>query len=155
MLALLFEVAVATFFIAFLIHGLKRYKARRLLYSIVVVGAMMGLQEYFVMSLGLYHYNFAILIGNVPLAIVVGWIIVSYVSFEVALRTRSFLVGAIAGSLADLLLEPLAFLGSLWIWRVDNLSVLTYWNAPIGNAFGWLLWCFIGAKLFNMLLKLK
>ena len=153
MYAVVFEVAVGILYLATIHHAIKRHNGERLLVACGIVGTIMWLQEYLamnVLSSNLYHYNgFSTWLGDVPLAIVLSWIVVYYVSFTVSVKTHSYLVGALAGSTVDLALEPLAFLWGLWIWRPDTYSILTYWTAPIGNAFGWLLWCFIGAQIFN------
>lgn len=155
MLAVIFEVAVAILFVVFVVHGLRRYAYRRFVYTIVLLGALMWLQEFSAQTLtGAYCYSgFSVMLANTPLAIVLAWIMASYVAFQVMLRTSKPFLGACIGASVDFALEPLAFYCGLWTWKTPPFPDLLYFTAPFANLLGWLFWCYCGSLLFGKILK--
>lgn len=110
------------------------------------------LMEGLTMSLFESHtYNgvFPAPIGEVPLAIVLGWVVILFISHEIvqALQIpRSNVAFIMMGALAvniDLMLDPLAEAVGLWHWNIAN----SFYGVPLGNFLGWFLIVF----LFNHL----
>ena len=94
-----------------------------------------------------------------PLAIIMGWIAVAYLSYLIATKLHNATLGVLGGCSIDLLLEPLAYYTGLWVWYSTPYSVITYFGAPPGNAIGWFLLTFLGSKIlehgFSKSLKLR
>lgn len=155
LLTLLVEIVVAILYIAIVVDATRKYTFQSLLVSFGSVGLLTWIIEYSAITVtnGYYYSGFSLGLLNVPLAVPLGWIIVNYAAFEISVKTRSFSVGVLSGWCIDLLLEPLALLLSLWVWQVNALSIVAYWNAPLWNAVGWILLCYAGIAIFHRTLK--
>jgi uncharacterized membrane protein len=106
---------------------------------------------------GLFGPNYpgyAFWVGQVPLWVELGWVIVAISLFvlfhEGRLPGRSpFLQAACAGLVAiniDLVIDPVAVTNSLWQWINPSVDIL---GVPIYNFFGWFCLIFFYDLLFN------
>ena len=103
---------------------------------------------------GPHYAGYFFWVGQVPLWIELGWVIVAMSLFvlfhEVLLRGRSpFLQAATAGLFAvniDLLIDPVAVANSLWQWINPSVYLL---GVPIYNFAGWFCLIFFYDLLFN------
>lgn len=146
---LLFEISLTALFLVALVHGSK-YGLRRLLTAFLLIGLICTLEENVVMTLtGNYAYQgYHLWVGELPVAIALAWVVVAYLGFQLSLRVNSLLATTSVASI-DALLEPLAYNFNLWTWYPTVPSPVHYFDAPIGNAIGWVILTYIGIKILS------
>jgi len=133
-----FELFLVLLFFAVLIHSILIYQVRRLGLAFSIIAIVVTVEENSAMYFtGNYSYppSYHLWIGDFPVAIMLAWIVVSYLGFLAAGKLNVFL-GAITASSIDALLEPLAYYFNLWTWHPTVHSPIYYFNAPVPNAFG-------------------
>jgi uncharacterized membrane protein len=176
----LFEIVSATLFALALVHGMRRYNPRRLLIALATVAVMMIAEENAVMTVtnNYAYYEYHLWVGGLPVAIVLAWLVVAYLGFQlstvcksrleiflwrgkhsnsksvrVVKSTRSllpYLLGALIASSIDLVLEPAAYYWGLWVWHPTTVySPVSYFNAPLFNCVGWFLFTLIGVLVLS------
>ena len=103
---------------------------------------------------GNYSYRgYHLWLGALPLAIALAWVVVAYLGFLAATKLGSLVLGALAASSLDALLEPVAYHLGLWTWSVPApYPSVYYFNAPTGNAVGWVLLTLLGTLILKKIL---
>lgn len=158
----IFEGILFSLFSLVLVHGLLRYNVKRLLLAFTIIAVVVTVEENLAMILT-HDYSYPayqLWIGQFPVAIMLAWIVISYVGFLISNRVHRPLVGAITASFTDIALEPAAYYFGLWTWHkkvnlpIDCLN-FRYFNAPIGNALGWIIMVLIGTTILKKLLEVK
>jgi len=97
---------------------------------------------------GAYVYgDFPIKILGVPLCIPVMWVLVMALAYAVSLK-HGPLIGVLAASSVDLILEPIAFYTGIWTW-LEPYTAQIYFGSTIANALVWAGMCLIGIKLWE------
>ncbi len=97
---------------------------------------------------GAYVYgDFPLKILGVPLCIPVMWVLVMTLAYVISTK-HGPLVGVLAASSLDLILEPVAYFTGIWTW-LEPYTMQVYWGSTVANALVWLGMCFIGIKLWE------
>jgi uncharacterized membrane protein len=152
----LFEIVSVALFALTLVHGMRRYNPLRLLIALAITAVLMVAEENAVMMLtnNYAYYEYHLLVGGLPVAIALAWLVVVYLGFQLSVIVKSRLLGALITSSVDLILEPAAYYWGLWVWHVPApYPTIYYFGAPMGNAIGWLLSTFIGVSILNYSVK--
>ncbi|MDP7078772.1 MAG: carotenoid biosynthesis protein [Candidatus Undinarchaeales archaeon] len=139
-------------FLLAVLSSLRTYGRNATIRTFLTMAVAGLLMEGLTMRLFASHtYNgiFPVPIGDVPLVIVLGWVVIIFISHEIVQAmqiprsTVGFLMmGALAVNI-DLMLDPLAEAVGLWHWNIAN----SFYGVPLGNFLGWFLIVF----LFNHL----
>lgn len=148
----IFEAFLFSLFALTLIHGIRRHDGKRLALAFGIIAFICAVEENLVMHFtGNYAYpsGYHLWIGSLPLAIMLAWMVVAYLGFLAASKLESLLLGALAASSIDVLLEPLAYYLGLWTWHPTVYSPVYYFSAPLQNAFGWFLLTLLGAHILK------
>ena len=151
----IFEGLAIALFCMMLVHGVRRYDVKRLVLAFTLIGAVVTIEENCVMLLTQdYTYiGYHLWIGQFPVAIMLGWIVVAYISFLIATRVNNVVLGACTATLLDLVAEPIAYTYGLWIWYNTMRSPICYFNAPIGNIIGWFLLTLLGTTILKVVIS--
>jgi len=153
MMIVVFEFIIILLFLVVLAHGLHTCQAKRLLLSFSLVAIIVTLEENLAMISGDYTYmGYHLWIWRFPLAMVLAWIAVAYLGFQVYVKYKKMSLSVLTVSCLDLLMEPLAFYFGLWCWNHTIYSPITYFGAPIQNAVGWLILVFLNTWILKRLL---
>lgn len=152
----LFEVLFILLFVLALIHGIRRYSAKRVLLAFTIIAVMVAVEENASMLLtrDYAYYGYYLWIGEFPVCIMLGWIAVAYLGFLIASRVNNVVIGAAAAASVDLILEPVAYFFGLWVWH-NTVSVPLYFGSPIQNAAGWFFLTWIGVLILKKLVTVK
>jgi len=155
----LFEVSCLTIWVVCLSHSLWTGKLR--LGLVILAGSALAgwlMEWYNISAFQVYFYPLQlyafVLLGGVPLSIVLGWGVVIYLCHQVY-RKLGLPAAILTAVGMDVLLEPLAFYAGLWIWvKPDPLCPIHYFNAPLGNLVGWILFVSVGLLVSKRLSRL-
>lgn len=156
MYVVVFELFLTLLFLVVIIHGIHKYNVKRLASAFTLIALIVTVEENLAMHFtGNYSYppSYHLWIGEFPVAIMLAWIVVSYLGFLVARKLNSIILGGISASSIDVLLEPLACYFGLWMWHPTVHSPIYYFNAPVPNALGWIGLSMLGTIILKKSLK--
>ena len=150
-----FEIILLLLFCLTLAHGIRRYNVKRLLLGFSLIAIVVTIEENCSMLLthDYAYYGYHLWIGQFPVAIMLGWITVSYLGFIISARINNVVLGSFMVSCLDAGFEPAAYFFGLWTWHNTVVSPLYYFKAPIQNAIGWVLFTLLGTLILKKLLK--
>lgn len=150
-----FELFLTLLFLLVVIHSIRRHDVKRLMLAFTLIAIIVTVEENLVMYFTenyCYPADYYLWVLNFPVAIMLAWIVVSYLGFLAARKLNNIFLGALTASSIDLILEPLAYSFGLWIWNVPApYPTIYYFNAPTGNATGWLLLTLLGTYILKKL----
>ncbi len=145
MFNLLIELGVILTFFIILIHAI-RYKKQALVFILLINAFILEEHAYLIYNQVAYA-NFNLIVFNIPLWIILGWVIPLYVLI--------FLIGKIKrlndnGKIAllgltmlliDILLEPFAYIFKWWTWASGDIYYLN-------NLFAWIIFSLLVGYFF-------
>ena len=160
----LFEFSWYFLFILTIQHSFKIHGKYPTLNFFIPLFILVLIVEGFAVNIfhGFYYPNYNLYIINVPLGILLGWCIITYVSFYLGkkiliselIESRIDLLklsttAALIGLSIDLILEPISSIWNLWIWIHPDI----YFNASIENFISWFLIIFLFTSFYEYLSK--
>jgi len=149
---LAFEILLFLLFGLTLAHGLRRFPKKRLLLAFAVIVLLMTVWESSIMLLtnDYTYYGYAFCFGDFPVSIAFAWAVVAYSGYLISLKYNNTILGTFTAASIDLILEPAALFFGLWTWNTNSLH---YFNAPVQNCLGWILFTWIGVLVLKKFLR--
>ena len=152
---MLFEILLFVLFGITVIHGIHRFPTKKTLLAFAAIALMMAVEENLIMLFtnDYSYHGYFLWVGNFPVCITLAWVTISYLGFILGSKYNT-IIGVAAASSIDFVLEPTALMFGFWTWNTANFpfQFINYFNAPIQNAFGWLLLTSVGVVILKKLL---
>lgn len=122
---------------------MKLSKGQRIV--VIAIGLIALFLEMLGVASGSYSYGaYPLKLFGVPLAVILGWIIVCILAYAISLK-KGLLIGILAAYTIDLALEPLAYYLGLWVWTNGVFTTQIYFGSTVGNVIVWLTMLTFGA----------